>query len=149
MMGAAMFAPLALIAIFNFGTSEAQRWLAAEHDGHQHQIEALRAGRWPDIPAAPKIAALAERLGPETTTRIRRYWELQAWLVAEAEETMIEEATGDASFDAEQIRAALAELAGLKQALGRSTFTAVKALLPFSRNDYWELSELRQRLYGR
>ena len=146
MMGAAMFAPLALIAIFNFGTNEAQRWLAAEHDGHEQQYQALRAGRWPEVPAAPKIAALAERLGPETATRIRRYWELQAWLVAEAEETLIEEAAGDASFDADQIRAALAELAGLKQALGRSTFTALKALLPFSRNDYWELSELRQRL---
>ena len=32
------------------------------------------------------------------------------------------------------------------KALGRSTFTALKALLPFSRNDYWEVSELRQRV---
>ena len=69
-----------------------------------------------------------------------------AWLVAEAEETMIEEAEGDATFEKEQVRAALAELAGLKQALGRSTFTAVNALLPFSRNDLWEVSELKQRL---
>src|SRR3954453_14065124 len=44
MMGAAVFAPLALIAIFNFGTSEAQRWLAAEHDGHKAQLATLRAG---------------------------------------------------------------------------------------------------------
>jgi hypothetical protein len=59
---------------------------------------------------------------------------------------MIEESKGDAAFDSEQVRAALAELAGLKRALGRSTHAAVKALLPFSRNDYWEVSELRQRL---
>src|SRR5947209_7185576 len=146
MMGAAMFAPLALIGIFNFGTSEAQRWLAAEHDGHEQQYEALRAGRWPEVPAGPKIAALAERLGPETATRIRRYWELQAWLVVQAEEAMIEEAAGDVSLDAEQVRAAFAELAGLRRALGRSTFTALKALLPFSRNDEWEVSELKQRV---
>jgi protease PrsW len=44
------------------------------------------------------------------------------------------------------VRATFAELAGLKRALGRSTFVAVNALLPFSRNDYWEVSELRQRL---
>jgi RsiW-degrading membrane proteinase PrsW (M82 family) len=146
MMGAAIFAPLALIAIFNFGAAEAERWLTAEHEGHKAQWETLRAGKWPNSPAGRKIAALAKRLAPESATRIRRYWELKAWLVAEAEETMLEEAAGDAAFDPEQIRATLAELDGLQRALGRSSFTAMSALLPFSRNDEWELSELRQRL---
>ena len=41
---------------------------------------------------------------------------------------------------------AVAELDGLKRALGRSTRSALTALLPFSRNDYWELGELKQRL---
>ena len=93
-----------------------------------------------------RIAALADRLGPEAAKRVRRYWELQAWLIAEAEEAMMEEAAGDAEFDSAEIRAALAELDGLRRALGRSSFTALNALLPFSRNDYWELAELRQRL---
>jgi RsiW-degrading membrane proteinase PrsW (M82 family) len=146
MLGAIIFAPVALIGIFYFGTAEAERWLLAERAEHRSQIETLRAGRWPDSAAGRKIAALADRLGPDAAVRIRRYWELQAWLVAEAEETMVEEAAGDAQFDAAEIRATLAELAGLKRALGRSTFTAVNALLPFSRNDYWEVSELRQRL---
>ena len=146
MMGAIVFAPLALIAIFNFGTAEAERWLTAENAEHRKQVETLRSGQWPDSPAGNKIAALAERVGPESAERIRRYWQLQAWLVAEAEETMMEEAAGDAEFDAGEIRSTLAELDGLKRALGRSTFTALNALLPFSRNDYWELSELKQRL---
>src|SRR3954470_19061935 len=92
MMGAAMFAPIALIAIFNFGTAEAERWLQEECAAHHIQLESLRAGNWPDGAAGRKIAALAERLGPETAKRIRRYWELQAWLVVQAEETMMEEA---------------------------------------------------------
>jgi RsiW-degrading membrane proteinase PrsW (M82 family) len=146
MLGAAMFAPIALIAIFHFGQAEAERWLIAERAEHRAQVEALRAGGWPEGPAGRKIAALAERVGPKASERFRRYWELQAWLIAEAEETMLEEEAGDAEFDATEVRAALAELAGLKQALGKSTFAAFNALLPFSRNDYWELSELRQRL---
>jgi hypothetical protein len=85
-------------------------------------------------------------LGGEGATRVRRYWELQAWIVAEAEETMIEQAEGEVKIDAAEVEAAFAELAGLKRALGKSTHTALKALLPFSRNDYWEVSELRQRL---
>jgi RsiW-degrading membrane proteinase PrsW (M82 family) len=146
MMGAILVAPIALIAILNFGTAEAQRWLAAECAEHKAQLEALRAGLWPDGPSGEKIAALAERLDSESVKRVRRYWELQAWLVAEAEETMMEEAAGNAKFDASTVRAAIAELDGLRKALGRSTFAALQALLPFSRNDQWEVSELRQRL---
>lgn len=146
MMGAVIFAPIAIMAIFHFGTAEAERWLQAESSEHRKQLESLRAGHWPATPSGRKIAALADRLGPEGVRRVRRYWELQAWLVVEAEETLIEEAAGDARFDPEQVRSALAELEGLRRAIGKSAFTALKALLPFSRNDYWEVAELRQRL---
>jgi hypothetical protein len=148
MLGAIIVAPLAVMAIFTFGTAEAQGWLAAESAAHRAQLESLRAGRWPEGIAASKISALAERLGPETGARIRRYWELKLWLVLESEETMIEEAGGDVVVDRNQVRTALAELDGLKRVMGRSTFTAVNALLPFSRNDDWEVTELRQRLGG-
>jgi RsiW-degrading membrane proteinase PrsW (M82 family) len=146
MMGAAIFAPIASMAIFHFGTAEAQGWLAAETAEHQAQLDALRAGHWPDSPSGRKISALAERLGAEGAKRVRRYWELQAWLVLEAEQALMEEAAGDATIDGAQIRSALAELDGLKRALGKSTFAALRALLPFSRNDYWEVAELRQRI---
>ena len=146
MLGAIIAAPLLLIAIFHFGTREAERWLVAEMEEHRAGLDALRSGRWPDGPAGEKIAALAGRLDEEGAKRVRRYWELQTWLVAEAEETMMEEATGDAEFSQSQVRSAFAELDGLKRALGLSTFTALQALLPFSRNDQWEVAELRQRL---
>jgi len=146
MLGAIVFAPIALMAIFYFGAAEAERWLVAERAEHRSQVDSLRAGDWPDNAAGRKIAALAERLGPEAATRIRRYWELQAWLVAQAEGAMIDAAEGDSKIDDTEIRAALAELDGLRRALGRSSFTALNALLPFSRNDYWELAELKQRL---
>ena len=147
MIGAIIIAPIAIMAIFSFGTAEAERWLAAETAEHRAQLQALQAGDWPDTPRGRKIAALAERLGPEAAKRVRRYWELQAWLVVQAEETMLEEAAGDADFDPDEVGAAFAELEGLRRALGKSTFGALKALLPFSRNDYWEVSELRQRLH--
>jgi hypothetical protein len=146
MMGAIIVAPVAILAVFRGGTAEAERWLQSEYAEHKEQLEALRAGRWPDSRSGRKIGALAERLGPETEKRIRRYWELQAWLVVEAEETLLEQAAGKVSIDKPEIRAAFAELDGLKRALGKSTFAALKPLFPFSRNDYWEVSELRQRL---
>jgi RsiW-degrading membrane proteinase PrsW (M82 family) len=146
MMGAVIFAPVAILAILHFGTAEAGRWLKEECSAHQAQFDALKAGRWPDSPSGRKIAALAERLPSESANRIRRYWQLQAWLVVEAEKAMMDEAAGDATIDKEQVGAAFAELEGLRRALGKSSYSAMKALLPFSRNDYWEVSELRQRL---
>jgi protease PrsW len=146
MMSAILVAPVVIIGILSLGTAEAQRWLVAESAEHRLQLEALRSGGWPSGPAGEKVASLAGRLDAESAKRLRRYWEVQAWLVVEAEEAMIEEAAGDAEFDPEQIRAAFAELDGLRKALGPSTFKALEASLPFSRNDLWEVSELRQRL---
>lgn len=146
MMGAIIAAPVMLIAIFHFGQAQADRWLTTERAEHRAQVERLRSGRWPDSPAGRRISSLADRVGPDAGKRMRRYWELQAWLVGEAEETLLEEEAGDAQFDEAEIRAALAELEGLKRALGKSTFAAFNAMLPFSRNDYWEVAELKQRL---
>src|SRR4051812_46077399 len=51
MLGAWMVAPLALTLIFYFATAATHRWLLAESAVHQAQLEALRAGAWPDAPA--------------------------------------------------------------------------------------------------
>jgi hypothetical protein len=43
-----------------------------------------------------------------------------------------------------RLRRQFAELEGLRKAMGRTGFAALQPLLPFSRNDDWELSELRE-----
>ncbi|CAN5184331.1 hypothetical protein BH24PSE1_BH24PSE1_05670 [soil metagenome] len=146
MLGASVVAPVAILGIFHFGTSEAEKWLVAEKAQHRAELDALRAGRWPEGSAGRRIEAFAVRLDEQAAKRVRRYWELQAWLVVEAEAMMLEEAAGDMSLDEAEVRSALAELEGLKRALGKSIFAALDALLPFSRNDYWEVSELKARL---
>ena len=57
--------------------------------------------------------------------------------------------SADADRVEADIGASFTRLAELKHALGRSTMAALSPLLPFSRNDYWELSELRERLKGK
>lgn len=146
MLGASMFAPIAILAIFQFGTAEAQSWLEAEQKEHRAQLAALRAGRWPEGAGSDRVAALAERCGVDVATKLRRYWEVMAYLVVEAEETLLEEASGDAEFDRGKIEEAFDELASLKRAIGASTFAQFNRLLPFSRNDHWEVAELRDRV---
>ena len=78
-----MVAPIALMAIFNFGTAEAQRWLAAEYAEHRAQLAALArraagpTARRPQDRRARRAARIREK-----AKRVRRYWELQAWLVS-------------------------------------------------------------------
>ena len=146
MLGAAVASPILMLIIFQFGTAEAQSWLEKEAREHQAQIDALASGGWPGGSAGDKIRALAERSGGDQPERIRRYWQVQAWLVLEAERSMANAAAGDSQMDGTAVAAAFAELAQLQRSMGASVFAALKPLLPFSRNDYWELSELRQRI---
>ncbi|WP_223176480.1 PrsW family glutamic-type intramembrane protease [Sphingomonas lutea] len=146
MLGAAMFAPLAVVAIFTFGTAEAHSWLEKEKKQHQTEYQALHDGGWPPSSAGQRVATFARSLQPPFDAQVRRYWEVLAWLVVQAEETLLEEAAGDAAFDRAAIDAAFAELAALQASLGDDIFGAVKRMLPFSRNDYWELRELKQRI---
>ena len=50
--------------------------------------------------------------------------------------------------DRYRLRRQFAELEALRKAMGRTGFAALRPLLPFSRNDEWELSEL-QEVVGR
>ena len=145
MLGTLILAPLALMAIFRFGTGEAQHWLAVEREAHGAMLDTLIAGRFPDDAAGRRIAALAARSGAQNGERIREYWEVLTRLVVTAEETLLNQ-SADADRVEADIGAGFTRLAQLKRELGRSTMAALKPLLPFSRNDYWELSELRERL---
>jgi len=140
-----ILAPIILMGISHFGSSEAQRWLAIERETHRTHLDALRSGNFPDDVAGRRIAALATRLGSPAAEQIREYCEVLTALVLTAEEALSRQVS-----DAERVKIdacdGFARLESLKLALGRSTFAALKPLLPLSRNDYWELTELKERL---
>ena len=147
MLGTIILAPLALMAVFRMGTSEAQQWLAVERAAHRAMLDTLSAGRFPDDPVGRRISALAARSGAQTGQRIREYWEQLTRLVLASEEILLEQSADGERVEAD-IGGGFERLAELKRELGRSTMAALQPLLPFSRNDYWELSELRERLKG-
>ncbi|MEO6432936.1 MAG: PrsW family glutamic-type intramembrane protease [Sphingomicrobium sp.] len=146
MMGIAMVAPVLIIFILNFGTSEAQAWLGGEVERHRAELAAFDSGGWPEGKATARVVALAERIGPAKAQHIRDYWRTQAYLVVEAEESLIEESEGDVKLDSGKVRSAFADLDRLRRELGKSTASELSRLLPFSRNDQWEVNELRQRI---
>ena len=148
MLGTLIVSPLALMAIFRFGAGEAEQWLTVERDAHRAMLETLSAGRFPDDPGGQRIAALAARSGLQSGELIREYWELLTRLVVASEETLLAQSANGERVESDA-RVGFIRLDQLKRSLGRSTMAALKPLLPFSRNDYWELSELRERLKGK
>ncbi len=145
MTGTLLFAPFALMAIFRFGAGEAQQWLSVERDTHRAQLEILRAGNFPDDASGRRLAALAARCDPQTATRIREYCEALTALVLAAEDALLQQAS-DSDRVSVDAAATFKRVDDLKRRLGASTLAALTPLLPFSRNDYWELSELKERV---
>lgn len=149
MMGAVLVSPIAILAIFHFGQAEAGRLLDRDYAAHKALLAALDSGAWPDDPNLARIAALADRVGPGKGKAVRDYVRTYAWLVVEAEEAMIEESGGDVAHDPAAIADGFDQLATLRRAMGRSSFASLMSVMPFSRNDQWEVNELRQRIARR
>jgi hypothetical protein len=148
MTGILLFAPLAIMAIFKFGASEAQQWLAVERDTHRAQLDILRSGKFPEDASGKRIGALAQRADARTAERIREYCEGLTALVLTAEDTLLQQSS-DSDRVSVDAAATFKRVDELKRQLGPSTLAALTPLLPFSRNDYWELSELKERVRGK
>jgi len=144
MAGALVATPIAVMLIFHFGQGEAERWLERDLARHRAALRSFDAGQWPE--EARKVARLAERLGPKGAEDVRTYYRTLAWLVAEAEKTMVEEEAGEAHVSDKKVKTAFDDLDRARTTLGRCTFAALSSVLPFSRNDLWEVDELRQRI---
>jgi RsiW-degrading membrane proteinase PrsW (M82 family) len=145
MIGILAVAPFVIMAIFRFGAVEAQKWLSEERAGTRAALEAWEAGKFPDDESGRKIAALIARSDEKTAAGIREYCQLLTWLLLQAEDTL-----HDQLEDTEKLhihgKLAFERLEVLKRELGKTNVATLKALLPFSRNDYWEISELKERL---
>lgn len=145
MIATLAIAPFLIMGMFRFGAVEAQKWLSEERAVHRAALDAWRSGGFPDDGSGKRIAALVGRSDPATASRIRDYCEQMTYLALTAEDTLHDQ-VDDASKVEVEAGAAFDRVDALRRELGKATFAALKPLLPFSRNDYWEISELEERL---
>ena len=138
-------APFVIMGIFRFGAVEAQHWLSHEREVHRKALKAWKSGGYPADESGRKIAALVARSDPKTAENIREYCEQLTFLAWTAENALHDQ-VDDVSKVEVEAGAAFDRLEALRRALGKTGFAALKPLLPFSRNDYWEISELEERL---
>ena len=138
-------APFLIMSMFRFGAVEAQQWLSHEREVHRVALVAWQSGGYPADDSGKKIAALVARSNPATGENIREYCEQLTFLAWTAEDALHDQ-VDDVSKVEVEAGAAFDRLEALRHDLGKTAFAALKPLLPFSRNDYWEISELEERL---
>jgi RsiW-degrading membrane proteinase PrsW (M82 family) len=138
-------APFVIMAIFRFGAVEAQQWLSEEREETRAALGAWESGKFPEDESGRKIAALVERSDEKTAARIREYCQLLTWLVLQAEDTLHDQVSDSEKLHIEG-KSAFARLEALRRELGKTNVATLRSILPFSRNDYWEISELEERL---
>ena len=144
MLGTLVLSPVAIIAIFQFGTKEADEWLVKEEKEHRALVETLQSGTFPDDPQWKKVADLGERMGPHGKTLIRDYVTVLSELILSGETKLLNKTDEKATAHDAGLAAKFNRLSDLQRELGKTTLAALTSMLPFSRNDYWELKELRE-----
>lgn len=139
-------APIVLILLLRFGEHEAQGWLEKERGEHRAALAAWQAGDYPADASGKRIAALAARAKPAEAAHIRGYCAALTELVLAAEEELLDRDRAIEPDKRQRLGELLAAVEAHRRALGRSGYRALKPLLPFSRNDWWEISELKELL---
>jgi protease PrsW len=137
-------APLVLIGLMRFGEGETHKWLVEESESHRRWLEEWQSGGFPTDASGQRLAALAARSKPAEATLIRDYCMLKAELVVAAEEELLDRDRKLEEGEEDRLRKSFAELDRLKKALGKVGYAAVRRNSPFSSNDEWELSELKE-----
>ena len=144
MLATMIVAPLILLGILRFGESEAHQWLVEESEGHRRWLEEWQDGGFPKDVCGQRIAALAERATKVEADLIRSYCMLKTKLVLTAEEELLDRDRRLEEGEREYLKEEFARLGRLQREIGRTGFAALRPLLPFSRNDEWELAELQE-----
>jgi len=141
-----VLAPILLIGIMRFGEGETQQWLLEESEAHRRWLEEWKSGGFPADASGQRIAALAAKLKPDQAALVRDYCIVKAELVLAAEEELLDRDRRLEEGQSDRLRADFARLEEIKQAIGRIGYAALSRRLPFSRNDEWELGELKELL---
>ena len=139
-------APIVLIGVMRFGEHETKKWLLEESEAHRRWLEEWKSGGFPSDESGQRIAALAASLKPEQAALLRDYCIVKAELVLAAEVELMDCDRVLEEGQAAQLRTDFARLEEIKQAIGRLGYAALSRRLPFSNNDEWELSELKELL---
>jgi hypothetical protein len=140
--------PPVLFLILTRSEHATHTWLLTDYENHQHMLEDIRAGRLADSPGGRFVLAMAEQFPPEVGADMFRYIQVHTWLVAKAEEDLIERENGGPEDLGQEVRERLVELHALEKRIGKTALLTLSPHLHFTRSDLWEIHELEVHANG-
>lgn len=140
-----LLAPSVLFLTFARSDHVTQQWLRADAEAHRKALEDIRAGHFAESDAGKAIHAQLARIQSAHAEDVFAYAELKTELVLRAEELILASQQGAGAALSDIDRAKCARLDALEAKLGWPVLTAIAPHLGFSRNDLWELEQLRGR----
>jgi RsiW-degrading membrane proteinase PrsW (M82 family) len=126
-----------------------REWLAADHAAHTQMLSEIRAGQFAESARGHAVKAAAAHLGSKkAVVDVVAYAELKTELILRAEELILAAQAGAPAEIGEGEREKFKRLRDLERKLGRTAVATIGAQLGFTRNDLWELSQLRKRAFA-
>jgi len=144
-----LLVPLVLFLTFAFNEKATSEWLQKDSDAHRKVLEDIRSGKFADGPEGLAIKHIVGQSILGNVDDIFAYLLLKTELVLRAEE-MILESQGEDFVDAGEAELEMFEqLMLLEGRISPALLMKVEPHLGFSRNDLWELSQLKQHVEAR
>jgi protease PrsW len=146
----AMLATLLLIPLTLFLTlvrSEAatRRWLQTDEAAHRRLLAEIRADHFLDTEIGRSVGAVITKLPQACAADALAYVERKIELVLRAEELLIAAHSDENVEILASDREKFAALDALEAKVGKALTAALDARIGLSRNDVWELGQLRRR----
>ena len=138
--------PLTLFFVFARSERATHQWLRGDFEAHRALLEEIRAGHFSTSEAGRALTGLASRFHGATGSDVLAYIELKIELILRAEEIMLAKQDGRDLEVGEPEREKFDRLRALEWRLGRPVLSAIDPRLGLTRNDLWELAQLRQRV---
>ncbi len=141
-----MLVPLTLFFVFARSERATHQWLKADYEAHQAALAEIRAGHFSTTESGRAITDIVSRFRGATAIDVLAYIELKIALILRAEEIMLAKQDGHTLEVGAAERETFDRLQALEWRLGRALLAAIGPRLGLSRNDLWELNQLKERV---
>jgi hypothetical protein len=141
-----LLVPMTLFFVFARSDQATHAWLKSDYEAHKNALADIRAGHFAESESGRAIAQLVSRFPSAKASDALAFVELKTELILRAEEIMLAKQDGRDIEVGDDERKKFERLEMLEKSLGWSVLTAIGPRLGFSRNDLWELDQLKARV---
>lgn len=144
-----LLVPLVLFLTFAFNEKATGKWLAEDSDAHRKLLDDIKSGEFARSKAGQAIKEIVGKSIIGNLDDVFAYMKLKTELILRAEELILASQEDELTDAGEEELEMFERLMVLEGRIGPVTLMKIERHTGFSRNDLWELSQLRQHVESR